>query len=74
MILVFALAGIFTATIAGVAALVMGQPWWIGLASYAAAGMLTVFALALFTAFALKTTARKTDGATLRSRMPLAEH
>lgn len=74
MILVFALVGTFTATIAGVSALVMGQPWWIGLASYAGAGMLTVFAFAIFTAFALKAPARKTDNAPMRSHMPLAEH
>lgn len=74
MILVFALAGTFTATIAGVTALVMGQPWWIGLASYVGVGMLTVFALAVFTVFALKIRAHKTDIPALRSRMPLAEH
>jgi heme/copper-type cytochrome/quinol oxidase subunit 2 len=73
MILVFALAGSFTATIAGVTALMMGQSWWIGLASYMGAGMLTVFVLAAFTAFTLKTTARKPDHSTLRSGLTLAE-
>lgn len=74
MILVFALAGTFTATIAGITALIMGQPWWIGLASYIGVGMLTVFVLAVFAAFALKTAPRKTEVAGLRSGMPLAEH
>lgn len=74
MILIFALAGTFTATMAGVTALMMGQPWWIGLASYIAAGMLTVFILGVFAAFTLKNPARKTDTPTLRNRMPLAEH
>lgn len=74
MILVFALAGTFTATIAGVTALVMGHPWWVGLASYVGAGMLTVGILAVFAAFAVKSTQRKTDAPTLRAGMPLAEH
>ena len=54
MILIFALAGTFTAMIAGVSALVMGQPWWIGLASYVAAGIITVCFLAVFSAFSTK--------------------
>lgn len=74
MILIFALAGIFTATVAGVTALIMGQPWWIGLASYIGTGMLTVFVLALFAALALKSTARNADTPSLRARLPLAEH
>lgn len=73
MILVFALAGTFTATIAGVTALVMGQPWWIGLASYVTAGMLTVLLLAVFTAFALKVTGRKAESGALRTVLSLAE-
>ena len=73
MILVFALAGTFTATIAGVGALLMGQSWWMGLASYLAAGMLTVFILAVFTAISLKVAGRKTDAPTLRASMTLAE-
>ena len=74
MILVFALAGTFTATLAGVAALIMGQSWWIGLASYIASGMLTVFVLVIFTTFTLKGTSRKTDTSPLRSQLPLADH
>ncbi len=74
MILVFALAGTVTATIAGVTALIMGQSWWIGLLSYIAAGMLTVLVLAVFTGFALKVAPRKADGQALRVRMPVAEH
>lgn len=74
MILVFALAGIFTATVAGITALMMGQPWWIGLASYIGTGMLTVFVLAIFVAFALKSTPRKADVLPLGGRLPLAEH
>lgn len=74
MILVFALAGTFTATLAGITALILGQPWWIGLASYICTGMLTVLVLAIFTAFALKMTSRKADTASLSARMPLAEH
>jgi hypothetical protein len=74
MILVFALAGTFTATIAGVTALVMGQPWWIGLASYIATGMITVFILAVFTSLALKAKPHKADAQSIRVRMPLAEH
>ena len=74
MILVFASAGTFTATIAGVTALIMGYPWWMGLASYIAAGMLTVFILAVFTVFVLKAPAGRTDASRLRTGMPLAEH
>lgn len=74
MILVFALAGTFSATIAGVTALIMGQSWWIGLASYIAAGMLTVFILAVFMSLALKAKPRKADALSIRVRMPLAEH
>jgi heme/copper-type cytochrome/quinol oxidase subunit 2 len=74
MIFVFALAGTFTATIAGVTALVMGQSWWIGLASYMAVGMLTVFVLAVFVGLALKAVPRKADAQPVRARMPLAEH
>lgn len=74
MILVFALAGTFTATVAGITALIMGQPWWIGLASYIGVGMVTVFVLAVFAAFALKMAPRKTDSSDLRTGLPLAEH
>ena len=74
MILVFALAGTFTATLAGVTALIMGQSWWIGLASYIASGMLTVFILVIFTTISLKGTARKTDTSPLQTHMPLADH
>ncbi len=74
MILVFALAGTFTATVAGVTALMMGQPWWIGLASYMAAGMLTVCIFAAFTAFVLKAAPRKTETPMVRARMPVGEH
>ena len=74
MILVFALAGTFTATIAGVTALIMGQSWWIGLASYIGAGMLTVGILAVFTAFALKGSPRKANAPQMRAGMPLAEN
>jgi heme/copper-type cytochrome/quinol oxidase subunit 2 len=74
MILVFALAGTFTATIAGVTALIMGQSWWIGLASYIAAGMLTVFVLGIFTTFALKAVPRRAEASARRAPMPLAEH
>ena len=74
MILVFALAGTFTATIAGVTALITGHSWWMGLASYAVVGMLTVFIIAVFMAFAAKAGARKGDAPTpLRTRMPLVE-
>jgi hypothetical protein len=74
VILMFALAGTFTATVAGVTALIMGQPWWIGLASYIAAGMLTIFILAVFAALALKSASRKADLPMLRTGLPLAEH
>jgi len=74
MILVFALAGTFTATIAGVTALIMGQSWWVGLASYISAGMLTVGVLAVFTTFALKTRTHRADAPQMRAGMPLAEH
>jgi heme/copper-type cytochrome/quinol oxidase subunit 2 len=74
MILVFALAGTFTATIAGVTALIMGQSWWIGLASYITAGMLTVFVLGLFTTFVLKAAPRRAETSARRAPMPLAEH
>lgn len=74
MILIFALAGTFTATIAGITALVMGQSWWIGLASYAATGLLTVFILGVFAAFAIKATSHRTDLPNLRARLPLADH
>lgn len=74
MILIFALAGSFTATIAGVSALVMGQPWWVGLASYVAAGMLTVCVLAVFSVFATKASLRKAEGPRLGTGMPIGEH
>lgn len=74
MILFFALAGTFTATLAGVSALVMGQPWWIGLASYIAAGMLTVGVLAAFAAFTFKASPHKTAGPVLGTGMPIGEH
>lgn len=74
MILIFALAGTFTAMIAGVSALIMGQPWWIGLASYVAAGMLTVCGLAVFSAFASKASLRKAEGPRLGAGMPIGEH
>ena len=71
MILVFALAGIFTATVASVTALVMGHSWWIGLASYIGAGMLTVLAIAIFATVAPKVGARRTAPA-LETEMTLA--
>lgn len=74
MILVFALAGTFTATIAGVTALIMGHSWWIGLASYIGAGMLTFGILAIFAAFAMRAGPRRADNAQMRSGMSLAEH
>ena len=74
MILVFALAGSFTATIAGVTAMMMGQSWWIGMASYIGTGLLTVFVLGAFTAFGFKTPARKADHSKGRSGLTLAEH
>ena len=73
MILVFALAGSFTATIAGVTALIMGQSWWIGLVSYIGAGMLTVLILAAFTAFTVKTKTRKPDQLSVRAGLTLAK-
>ena len=74
MILIFALAGTFTAMIAGVSALAMGQPLWIGLASYVAAGMLTVCVLAVFSAFASKASSRRAEGLRLGTGMPVGEH
>jgi len=74
MILIFALAGTFTAMIAGVSALVMGQPWWIGLASYVAAGIITVCFLAVFSAFSTKAGQRKAEGPRLGAGMPIGEH
>jgi heme/copper-type cytochrome/quinol oxidase subunit 2 len=74
MVLVFALAGTFTATVAGVTALIMGQSWWVGLASYFAAGMLTVLVLGLFATFALKAAPRKAEAQVRRAPMSLAEH
>lgn len=74
MILVFALAGTFTATIAGVTALIMGHSWWIGLASYIGAGMLTVGILAVFATFAMKAGPRRANAPQMRAGMPLAEH
>jgi hypothetical protein len=38
--------GVITAFVAGIAALVAGQPWWIALAAYAGVGTLTVILLA----------------------------
>ena len=74
MILIFALTGTFTATIAGVTVLIMGQPWWMGLASYIAAGMITVSISAVFTALSLKSSMRTSEVPTLRELIPLAEH
>lgn len=61
MILIFALAGTFTATLAGISALIMGQSWWMGLASYLTVGMLTVGIIAIFTALSVKVVGRKGD-------------
>lgn len=74
MILVFALAGTFTATIAGVTALIMGQSWWIGLISYIGAGMLTISILAVFSALAVKAGPRRADALPMRAGMSLVEH
>lgn len=74
MILVFALAGTFTATIAGVTALIMGHSWWIGLASYIGAGMSTVGILAVFATFALKAGPRRTDAPQMHAGMTVADH
>lgn len=74
MILIFALAGTFAATVAAVSALIMGQPWWIGLASYIGAGMLTVCFSAVFFAFAKKPSTAKTKTPNVRARLPQAEH
>lgn len=74
MILVFALTGTFAATIAGVTALIMGQSWWIGLANYIGAGMLTVSILAVFAALAMRTGPRRAAAPQMRAGTPLAEH
>ena len=74
MILVFALAGTFTATIAGATALIMGQSWWIGLASYIGAGTLTVGILAAFATFAMKVVPRRTGAPQIHAGIPFAEH
>ena len=74
MILVFALAGTFAATVAAISALVMGQPWWIGLASYIGAGMVTVCFSAVFFAFAKKPAPAMAKAPNLRAHLPLAEH
>lgn len=74
MILVFALAGTFVATVAAISTLIMGQPWWMSLASYIAAGMLTVCFLAVFFAFAKKPSTGTTKTPNLRGHLPLAEH
>lgn len=73
MILVFALAGTFAATIAAVSALIMGQPWWIGLASYIAAGALTVCFSAVFFAFSKKPATATTKATHLGAHLPLAK-
>lgn len=70
MILVFALAGSFTAIIAGVTALIMGQSWWVGLVSYITVGMLTVSVLATFAAFAIK---GGTDRQAVGAGLPIGE-
>ena len=74
MILVFALVGTCAATIAAVSALMMGQPWWIGLASYIGAGMLTVCFSAVFFVFTQKSNKATTKTPNLRVPLPLAEH
>lgn len=74
MILVFALAGTFAATVAAVSALVMGQPWWIGLASYVGAGMVTICFSAIFFAFAKNPTTATTKARKVLAHLPLAEH
>ena len=72
MILVFALAGTFAATVAAVSALAMGQPWWIGLASYIGAGMVTVCFSAVFFALAKKPAKFAAKAPNLRAPLPLA--
>ena len=73
MILVFVLAGTFTAMIAGVTAMIMGQSWWIGVASYVGVGMLTIGIISILSAFILKAGARSSPPR-LRAGIPLAEH
>lgn len=74
MILSFALVGSFTATIAALVALLTGQQWWVGLAAYIGAGMLSVGLMAALAAVTLNFGARKTEVARLRAGMPLADH
>lgn len=74
MILIFALVGSFSATIAGLMAMIAGQPWWIGLASYIGAGTLTVSVLAVFMALQAKDSPRKGGGPVLGAGLPIAEH
>ena len=74
MILFFALAGTFAATVAAVSALIMGQPWWIGLASYISAGMLTVCFSAVFFSLAKKPLKSAAKVPNLRAHLPLAEN
>ena len=74
MILIFALAGTFAATVAAVSALIMGQPWWIGLASYISAGVLTVCFSAVFFSLAKKPSKSAAKVPNLRPHLPLAEH
>ena len=74
MILIFALAGTFAATVAAVSALIMGQPWWIGLASYISAGVLTVCFSAVFFSLAKKPSKSAAKVPNLRAHLPLAEN
>jgi hypothetical protein len=74
MILAFALIGSFAATLAAAVALLTGQSWWIGLASYMGAGLLTVCIAATLTAVTLNSGTRKTEVARLRTGIGLAEH
>lgn len=74
LILIFVLAGTFAATVAAIGTLIMGHPWWMGLASYIAAGMLTVCFAAVFFAFARNPFPRKAEPQNLRAHLPMAEH
>jgi hypothetical protein len=53
MALGFMIAGLISAMLAGLATLVLDQPWWVVLASYSASGVAAVLAIALAVAVAL---------------------
>ena len=74
MILVFALVGTFTATLAGVTTILMGQSWWMAVINYIGTGMFTVAALAALSTLWLGRRAADSDALLFDGNHRLVDH